>query len=458
MQSLCKPFLVLLFAVGGVSVAQTNNAFHVPILQARLPQAAQSAQPQASTTAPLTLTFQDALTRAKANAIDFLQARTEAGIAREDRVQARAALLPSVNFNNEAIYTQPRNNDVGFVFVANNSVHEYVSQANVHEELGFGNAFEYRRTQAAEALARARYEVAARGLVVTVAENYYGLVVAQRKFGTAEMALREAQRFFTISQQLERGGETAHSDVVKAQLQVNDRNRLLQEANLALQKARLALAVLLFPDFNQNFTVIDDLALAQPLPAIEDVRTAATRNNPVLNAASASLQAAKGALTGARGGYLPTVSFDYWYGIDAPQFATYGADHVRNLGYAAAATLNIPIWNWGATQSRIRQAQFRQQQARVELSATQRQLLANIQSFYNEAQTARAERDLLRQNFDLASESLRLTTLKYQGGEATVLEVVDAQNTLTEARDAFDEGEARYKIALANLQTVTGSF
>jgi outer membrane protein len=94
----------------------------------------------------------------------------------------------------------------------------------------------------------------------------------------------------------------------------------------------------------------------------------------------------------------------------------------------------------------------------VELSATQRQLLANIQSFYNEAQTARAERDLLRQNFDLASESLRLTTLKYQGGEATVLEVVDAQNTLTEARDAFDEGEARYKIALANLQTVTGSF
>ena len=65
---------------------------------------------------------------------------------------------------------------------------------------------------------------------------------------------------------------------------------------------------------------------------------------------------------------------------------------------------------------------------------------------------------MLRQSFDLASESLRLTTLKYQGGEATVLEVVDAQNTLTDARNAFDEGEARYKVALANLQTVTGTF
>jgi outer membrane protein TolC len=35
---------------------------------------------------------------------------------------------------------------------------------------------------------------------------------------------------------------------------------------------------------------------------------------------------------------------------------------------------------------------------------------------------------------------------------------VDAQNTLTAARDAFDDGQARYKIALANLQTLTGTF
>src|SRR5438067_11501579 len=142
MQSVCKLFLVCLFAGSGVVSAQTNNAFHVPILQPRLPQAAQSAQQQASSTAPLTLTFQDALTRAKANAVDFLQARTEAGIAREDRMQARAALLPSVNYNNEAIYTQPRNSEAGLVFIANNSVHEYVSQGNVHEGLGLGNSHE----------------------------------------------------------------------------------------------------------------------------------------------------------------------------------------------------------------------------------------------------------------------------------------------------------------------------
>jgi outer membrane protein len=50
-----------------------------------------------------------------------------------------------------------------------------------------------------------------------------------------------------------------------------------------------------------------------------------------------------------------------------------------------------------------------------------------------------------------------LTTLRYQAGESTVLEVVDAQNTLTAARNAYDDGQARYRIAQANLQTLTGT-
>jgi outer membrane protein TolC len=57
----------------------------------------------------------------------------------------------------------------------------------------------------------------------------------------------------------------------------------------------------------------------------------------------------------------------------------------------------------------------------------------------------------------LAAESLRLTTMRYQAGESTVLEVVDAQNTVTLARNAFNDGQARFRVALATLQTLTGS-
>jgi outer membrane protein TolC len=64
---------------------------------------------------------------------------------------------------------------------------------------------------------------------------------------------------------------------------------------------------------------------------------------------------------------------------------------------------------------------------------------------------------MLQSSAELAAESLRLTNLRYQGGEATVLEVVDAQNTLTAARNAFSEGQLRYRTSLANLQTLTGT-
>jgi outer membrane protein TolC len=106
----------------------------------------------------------------------------------------------------------------------------------------------------------------------------------------------------------------------------------------------------------------------------------------------------------------------------------------------------------------VRQAEIRRDQARVELTAAQRQLVRNLTGFYQEAQTARDEMDLLRQSADLATENLRLNTLRYQAGEATILELVDAQNTLNQARNAYDDGLARYRVALANLQTLTGTF
>ena len=116
------------------------------------------------------------------------------------------------------------------------------------------------------------------------------------------------------------------------------------------------------------------------------------------------------------------------------------------------------MWNWGAQRSKLKQAQLHLQQAQVELSFTQRELISTLLAAYNEADTARTGADTLRQSADLAAESLRLNTLRYQAGEATVLELVDAGNALVQARNAYDDGTARYRVALANLQTLTGEF
>jgi outer membrane protein TolC len=84
--------------------------------------------------------------------------------------------------------------------------------------------------------------------------------------------------------------------------------------------------------------------------------------------------------------------------------------------------------------------------------------MSSLYAMYNEALTARAAVDNLQRVAELGAESLRLTNLRYQAGESSALEVVDAQNTFTQARNAFDDAAARYRVALANLQTLTGPF
>jgi len=416
------------------------------------PQAAQQTSAGASQT--LRLTLDDALARARKNSTQFQAARTDAAIARQDRYQAGAALLPSVTYNNQALYTQLSNNNVRFI--ANNAAHEYVSQANLHESIDLVSISAFRRASAASALAKARAEIASRGLVVTVVQNYYAVAAAQLKLEAAKKNGDEGDRFLKLTQDLEKGGEVAHSDVIKAELQMQDRRRQLLEAQLGLLNARLDFAVLIFPDFNDNFELAEDLHASVPLPTLAEVQQRAARDNPDLRAALAAVQQAGHDVTGARAGYLPSLSFDYFYGIDATRFAVNNENGFSNLGTSALATVNIPIWNWGATQSRIKQAELRRAQAQRELSLAQRKLLAEIKSLYAEADTALNELSGLSRSAELSAESLRLTTLRYKGGEATVLEVVDAQTTFAQANTAYQDGAVRYRVALANLQTLTG--
>src|SRR6267154_2297361 len=403
-----------------------------------------TAQPTNNTTAPIRLTLQDALDRARKNSVPFNAAVTNAGLARQDRRQAFNALLPSVTYDNSAIYTQSAGpigtaaTGVPVIFIANNAVHEYVSQANVHEAIDVAGIANYRKVSATAAIAKWQAEIASRGLVVVVTQGYYFVAATQRKLETAKRNADEGERFFKVAQELEAGGEVAHADVIKAELQMRERQRALQEAQLAFLNARLDFSILIFPKFEENFEVAENLHAPVPLPTLAEVQARAARDNPDVRAALAAVQASNHDVFGARAGYLPALTLDYFYGIDATRFAThtvFQGQKFSNLGSSVVGTLNIPIWNWGSTQSR---------------------LLAEIRSLYAEAETALNEQEGLSRSAQLAEESLKLVTLRYRNGESTVLEVVDAQNTFAQANGAYQDGAVRYRVALANLQTLTG--
>jgi outer membrane protein TolC len=417
--------------------------------------------------APVTLTLKDALELAQKNDPAFLAALNDAAVAAEDVRQARASRYPSLSDRTEYLGTQGNGKTPDGRFVTNDGVHVYREWAVLHQDLNaavfLGTGVD--RAAAAEALARAKAEVARRGLAPAVTKAYYSLLIAQRKYSTAQQAVDQAQRALAISRDLERGGEVAHSDVVKSQLQLNTQQQALRESQLGMETARLDLAVLIYRDFKQNFSAVDDLELAPALPALADVQTLAGRQNPGLRVAMETLRGADIDVSIARQAYLPTLSADFVEGIEANAFALHsrqaafpGDGSLSNLGYFVTLSLNIPIWDWGQRKSKVQQAQLKQEQANVELSAAQRQLVRNLQGSYSEAQTAREQMDLLRSAVDLAAESLRLTILRYQAGEATILELVDAQTSLTQSRNAYDDGILRYRVAFSNLQALTGAF
>jgi len=417
--------------------------------------------------APATLTLKDALALAEKNDPSLLAAASDAATAAEDRKQVRAALYPSLSGRSEYLGTQGNGKLAESRFVTNDGVHVYRDWAVVHQDFSPGTLIgtAVKRAKAAEALARDRLEIARRGLAATVTKNYYDFIVAQRKYATAQEALDQAGHLLSISQDLERGGEAAHSDVVKAQLLVVTQTQALEDAKLGMENARMDLAVLLFRDFNENFSVVDDLDVAPALPAQAEVETMARRANPELDAAMEALRGASLDVKLARQAYLPTLTVDAAYGIEANAFAlhsTVAADKeagaLPNLGYFVTASLNIPVWDWGIRRSKLRQAELKHAVAEADLSAAQRMLVRNLRGYYGEAETARHQVELLRRAVDLSSENLRLNTLRYQGGEATILELVDAQTALTQARNAYDDGMVRYRVAIGNLQTLTGAF
>jgi outer membrane protein TolC len=174
--------------------------------------------------------------------------------------------------------------------------------------------------------------------------------------------------------------------------------------------------------------------------------------------AQATVQQQTHALTSAKAGFLPSVSFDYFFGLNANQFAFHNPEGQNLVGSVAQAQLTVPIFNWGTTRSKVKQAQIQLQQARADLSFAQRNLLSEMDAFYVEAQTAAAQLASLQSTVDLSAENLRLTRLRYTAGESIAQEVVDAQTQLVTARNAYSDGLVRYRVAIANLQTLTGAF
>jgi outer membrane protein TolC len=441
------------------------------------PASASSAVVVAPSTDLVVITLDEAIRRAQANEPAYAAAVAASRSAGLDKSISRAGLLFNVRLYSQDIYTQPNGiyteGDAGEPsaplprFVANDSrPREYIAQGAVDETLGLAESAAVRRADATAAMAVAEQEIARRGLVVTVTGLFYGSLAADHKLAVAEDARQEALDFTRLTNNREQAREAAHADVVKAQLVEQQRDRDYADAKVTAEKAHLELGVLLFSD-PRTPCALSEPQSAAPLASHEDVEQAAAKNNPELKSALASLDVSKADVQAAWGDLLPNVGLNLTYGIDANRFATNGplvddALHsngiqARNLGYSASVTVNLPVWDWLASEHKVKQSEIRRDATQVALNAAQRRLIAQLDEVYSETQAASDQLASLDASVNTAAESLRLTKLRYRAGEAIVLEVVDAQTAYVSAENAREDGRVRYETARAELATITGT-
>ena len=424
----------------------------------------QAPAPNPANSAP-NLTLDQAIAAALANDPAYATAATASGSARLNAAISRDALLPNAEAQGNYLFTQPNGvrNQAGQIgnqqaprFIANNAIREYAAQVLVNENLSLAGVATYRRSRALAAESAADLESARRDLVSRVVAAYFGVLSTADKVDVAKRALDEARAFVELTSKLESGREVAHADVVKADLAFQQHQREFEDATLAAEKARLDLGVLLFPDPRTPYTLADQSQTPEQLPDQQTIEAAASRNNPDLRSALEALHAAHSEVLAARASYLPSLGFNYTWGIDAPQFAVNGPDDVRNLGYSASASIDFPLWDWFATHDRVRQSELDEKAAQAALTTTERQLIVQLNEYYHEARIASDQVASFQTSVETARESLRLTRLRYSSGEALALEVVDAESSVAQAEAALADGILRSRVARANLQTLTG--
>ncbi|PYS99246.1 MAG: hypothetical protein DMF65_09620 [Acidobacteria bacterium] len=407
------------------------------------------------------LALDDVLRLAVAQVSALQQAQLNERIAAEDVRQARAAFLPKLTAPLDYIYTsptlaRPAGEPRSQSFIANNAIAEYQALLSVGGDIDISGRLRamLARANALLEAARAGTQVARRTLEQTTVEAYYGLALANAERRSAEQNLAAAQEFERITSLLLSGGEVAPVDLTRAQLQTVERQNEFESARANESVAADALRVLVGYSSTQAITTTDLSTLIPTDGDVERFTADMIERRPELAQFEAERRAARHNISIARADRLPQLSYTLNGGFDT--------DSVKpprlkeHTGFSGALHVVVPVFDWGATRSRERQARARLQIAENERAQALRTFAQQFNSARTQALSAAARIRIAARGVALAQSNLDASVARYRAGEAQIIEVTDAQTTLAAQRLAFFQALFDYQIALARLRQAAG--
>jgi outer membrane protein TolC len=407
------------------------------------------------------ITLDDALRLSNALSSSFQQAGLNEQIAAEDVRQAQAAFLPRVTAPLSYLYTSPA---LGLPpgtprtpsFIANNAIGEYQAYVNVAGDFDIAGRLRatLAKNRALLEAAHAGTEVARRALAQAVTEAYYGLALATAQRGAAEQNLAAAEEFERITSLLLSGGEVASVDLTRAQLQTIGRRDELERALANEAVAAGGLRVLVGYEFMQPISTTD-LAMAAPVDSeflrykVDDIS-----RRPEFAQFGAQLRAARQEVKIARADRLPQLSYSILGGFDSDSLRPPRLK--EHTGASGAISLTIPIFDWGTSRSKERQARLREQIAENERTVALRGFTQEFYAAQAQVASAVTRIRLAGTGITQAQSNLDASIARYRAGEAQIIEVTDALTTLAAQRFALYQAIFDYQTALARLRQATG--
>src|ERR1043166_1792430 len=420
-----------------------------------------TAQQPAATPAVPALSLDEAVRLANTLASGLQQAKLNEQLAAEDVKQAKTEFLPKVTAPLSYLYTSPAlgvppGTPRGPSFIANNAVSEYQAYLNLAGDLDIAGRLRatLAKNRALLEAAHAVTEVARRALVQAVTEAYYGLALATAQRVAAEQNLTAAEEFEHITSLLLSGGEVASVDLTRARLQTIGRRDGLERAKANEEVAAGSLRVLVGYEFTRPISV-GDLTLAAPVALeFQQFKESDISGRPEFLQFDAQLRAAKQEVKIARAERLPQLSYSILGGCDTDSLRPPRLK--EHTGVSGALSLTIPIFDWGASRSRQRQAELRAQLAVNERTIALRGFTQEFYSAQAQVASAATRIKLAGTGGTEAQSNLNASIARYRAGEAQIIEVTDAMTTLAAQRFALYQAIFDYQTSLARLRLAAG--
>ncbi len=359
-------------------------------------------------------------------------------------------ILPSVTLSTDATRYSPPFFNFGTLSFQKYSVQAAVT-ARYDLFTGGQKLAELSRSAAALEGAHAG-ELQARFASALLTEADYNAVLANRELArVARDRVRRAGEQLAVARARVATGAAVQTDSLQLRLELNRARVTLLQQESALRVSRLELGRRIGATGPVDAAAVDTLVLPELPLSLADAITAAAAQGPSYRQAAANERAAAAVFRAKLGTYLPKATLSF----ARTGFGTSFTPTQRSFS-ALTLSVSFPLWDNAQREIALSQARVNRNVARAIREDMDRAVQHDVTAAYDGFVTARASTLLAIDGLAVARENLRVQQSRYGAGATTILDLLEAEVSLSQAEADLVQSRYATRLALAGLEAILG--